>query len=938
MVKSVLLSMRPHRQFPIACPPQAARRGLRRVAAARIAMGLRAAVLALACWSVSANEAQGQILTFEFSAVAGNEATADSNYADANLNASTISRGAGLTASANAERFNATSWALTSIANAVSGNDYMEFTITPKAGYQFSVSSIVVQWQRSLTGNTAISLRSSVDAYSTDLDAVKSVTDNALTQTFTWTFAQANSSSPVTYRFYSYAEGTTGTGGPGDGAGNDIVVNGTVTTALPAISTSGTAATLATTAGTASASTSVGVTGTNLTASITATAPGGFEVSNNDSSWASTTTFTQTEGNASGILYARLSASAPAGDHSGNVTLASTGASTINVAVAGTVDLPAPTINAASATNVNSFTASWTQVTDADGYMLDVSTRSEFLPAGSTLLTNDFEGSWPPAGWITNAADQSGTYELSGTNSVRLNGADDYLITPLITRSAEFRAWNYRTSETPVLNVEQSASTNGPWVEVSGSPFGGATQQWNQCSAVLGNSTGVYLRFRRTGTGNVYLDDVHIASTQSDFVPGYDNRTVAGEASVSAVVTGLVSGTEYFYRVRAAGSTTTSANSDVQNVTTLAMPAPSTLAAGDVESGSFSANWGAVAEATGYRLDVSTNAAFPTFVPGYADLNAGAVASLSVTGLAAQVTYHYRVRAYDAGSTSGNSDTRSVTTTLKPEPSNHATGFTCSLATHRTIVLNWTDAAGGVPPDGYLVRASTNGLDAIPTPVDGQSVADKTDWSDGFYARKVPHGSQSDTLTGLAPERTYYVKLFPYANSAALINYKTGGSVPSLSATTGTAPFEDMEGANQLSYTTNTMALNTGNWLFSNALLGTTASDKRQDQKSARIQGTGLIEMQFDTTDVETLSLDFANFGADTGGKFVVEMSTDSGTNWNQLNGEVTCGATLQTVSTTIHRRGPVRFRIRMTGGTRINIDNIRLTPYEHPRSLIRIR
>ena len=134
-----------------------------------------------------------EILTFEFSALAGSEVTTNSNYNDAGLTTSTISRGSGLTASNNGGRFNATNWAITSITNAVSGNDYMEFTIIPNSGKQFSVSSIVVQWQRSGTGNTQIALRSSVDNYASNLDAVNSVTDNTSTQTFTWTFAQANS-------------------------------------------------------------------------------------------------------------------------------------------------------------------------------------------------------------------------------------------------------------------------------------------------------------------------------------------------------------------------------------------------------------------------------------------------------------------------------------------------------------------------------------------------------------------------------------------------------------------------------------------------------------------------------------------------------------------------------------------------------------------------
>lgn len=176
----------------------------------------------------------GQILTFDFAGLAGSEATAVSNSNDANLTTSTISRGAGLTASGNADRFNATGWALTSIANAVTGNNYMEFTITPTVGYQFSVSSVVVIWQRSGTGNTAIALRSSVDGYAANLDTEKAIVDNTASQTFTFTFTQANSTSAVTYRIYGYAEATSGTGGP-EGIGNDIIVNGTVTPAITGI-------------------------------------------------------------------------------------------------------------------------------------------------------------------------------------------------------------------------------------------------------------------------------------------------------------------------------------------------------------------------------------------------------------------------------------------------------------------------------------------------------------------------------------------------------------------------------------------------------------------------------------------------------------------------------------------------------------------------------
>ena len=207
----------------------------------RIYTRFLAPIVAIGAFAAANQAAAQDVLTFDFAALAGGEATAESNFNNAGLTSSTISRGSGLTASANAGRFNAANWALTSIENAVTGSKYMEFTITPNAGQKFTVTTIVVQWQRSGTGNTAIALRSSVDSYAADIDGVKTVVDNTSTQTFSWTVNQAESTAPVTYRFYSYAESTSGSGGPGDGVGNDIVVTGTVNSSSatsPAITSS----------------------------------------------------------------------------------------------------------------------------------------------------------------------------------------------------------------------------------------------------------------------------------------------------------------------------------------------------------------------------------------------------------------------------------------------------------------------------------------------------------------------------------------------------------------------------------------------------------------------------------------------------------------------------------------------------------------------------
>lgn len=148
-----------------------------------------------------------------------------------------------------------------------------------------------------------------------------------------------------------------------------------------------------------------------------------------------------------------------------------------------------------------------------------------------------------------------------------------------------------------------------------------------------------------------YRLDVSTSTSFATYLSGYQNLEVD---STSQSVSGIVPSTTYFYRVQAVNAYGPSLESNVTTQTTPALAAPLILNATGVKSDEFTANWSSVSNATSYRLDVSTNSAFSSFVTGYENKEVNGTSS-AVTGLTNKTTYYTRVRSMSGSTPSANS-------------------------------------------------------------------------------------------------------------------------------------------------------------------------------------------------------------------------------------------------------------------------------------------
>ncbi len=243
--------------------------------------------------------------------------------------------------------------------------------------------------------------------------------------------------------------------------------------------------------------------------------------------------------------------------------------------------------------------------------------------------------------------------------------------------------------------------------------------------------------------------------------------------TTSHTSSGLSASTTYYYRVRALNSSTTSGWSNTANMATQAPPpvgAPTNLAASATSPSAINLTWSDNASnETSFVLERDTNSSFTS--PVAISLPANTTSHTS-SGLSASTTYQYRVRALNASTTSGWSNTATATTAPPPP----APAYAATVAADNPAGywrLGETSGTAALDQKGVNHGAYFNGAVLGAPSLLGSDTANRSVTLDGSndYVR-ISHSASLNLSTQLTLEAWVRPTVIPPSGGGAAIIYK----------------------------------------------------------------------------------------------------------------------------------------------------------------------
>jgi hypothetical protein len=563
-------------------------------------------------------------------------------------------------------------------------------------------------------------------------------------------------------------------------------------------------------------------------------------------------------------------------------------------------------------------------------------------------ISDDDGGNWTQVGSTFTAPASDDVQTFSETVNVTGN------IRIRIKRHIETGTNNRRLNIDDITITDYTSSCTTPTTQATSFSTNTISTNAMNIAFTRGNGDGGVLVVARAGgavnldptSGNTYTANAAFGTGDEIGTGNFVvyNGTAAGvsNATGNINITGLTAGTTYHYAIYEYNSTGTCYHLTelTGNATTLNCW-PSTQAtsfsASSITTNSATVSWvrgngdnvmviaraGAAPTDPTSGVSYAANSAYGSgdAVGGGFVVYNGTGTSVNVTSLSSGTTYHFAIYEYNNSGTCYNlTELTGNATTLKPEPTNYPTVFTCGSPESTSIPLTWTDATGGQLPDGYLIKWSDVSYGNITDPVDGST-------ANGANSTTVNQGVQSATISSLDLNTTYYFKIWSYTNSGGNIDYKTT-SEPQTSCTTlnicGNENFTNMP-ANNSSYTSRS-------WTGTDGVTWTAEGARTDETINGRAicfgnsgDGTRKVTSPIYAGGMGDLSFNYVRAFTGTNARTIQVW-----VNGSQVGSDITVSPNsdvVQSYSSSININGNVTVEIRSisssTSGSQVKIDDI---------------